>query len=238
MKKSEINLLIGFLGILIAFCAYQFVYKKVEAKTAELEQQNVQLRKEIAVLESWLPDEEFYLAETERMHGEISDIVNEFPANVLPEDDMKFAYQLDNRLSKDKFIFVESMSFTEPSVAYTTTYDTSKADNSTVNPISLNPICPVYTLYQAPVTMGIECSYGGIKQMIQTVYDKKERKGIDSIVLTFDETTGRLSGSMAMTSYYLYGTDKVYSQPDLYKIHKGTENIFGTIEGSGDVPAE
>ena len=35
MKKSDINLLLGFLGVLIAFCAYQFVYLKMEERTAE-----------------------------------------------------------------------------------------------------------------------------------------------------------------------------------------------------------
>ncbi len=238
MKKSEINLLLGFFGVLIAFCAYQFVYKKMEVKTAELENKSAQLVTEIAVLESWLPDEEFYVSETERMHDEITSIVNEFPSNVLPEDDMKLAYQMDNRVSQEKYVFIKNMSFTDPGMAYTTTYDTSGADVSTVNPITIDPIYPVYTLYQAPVSLGIECSYSGIKEMIQNIYDKTERKSIDSITLTYDNTTGRLTGSLAMTSYYLFGTDKIYKEPDLYKINKGTDNIFGTMEFSEDEAAE
>lgn len=237
MKKSELNLLLGFLGVLLAFCAYQFVYLKMEEKTAALEAQNAQMKTEIATMESWLPDQEYYGTEMERMHKEISAMVREFPANVLPEDDMKLAYQMDNRNS-GSYIFVNSMSFTDPVVSYTTTYDTSKADISTVNPISVEPLYPVYTLYNTQVNMGIDCSYSGIKGMIQTIYDKKERKAIDSIVLSFDETTGRLSGSLAMTSYFVYGSDMIYMEPELQEIHKGTDNIFGTVESSEDVDAE
>lgn len=237
MKKSDINLLLGFLGVLLAFCAYQFVYLKMEEKTASLEAQNAQMQSEIATMESWLEDEEFYLSEMERMHKEISGMVKEFPANVLPEDDMKLAYQMDNT-SSGSYVFVNSMSFTDPAVSYTTTYDTSKADISTVNPITVEPLYPVYTLYNTQVNMGIDCSYNGIKDMIETIYNKKERKAIDSIVLSFDETTGRLSGNLAMTSYFIYGSDAVYMEPDLYEIHKGTDNIFGTVESSEDVDKE
>ncbi|MBQ7920005.1 MAG: hypothetical protein IJ324_08720 [Lachnospiraceae bacterium] len=237
MKKSEINLLLGFIGVLLAFCAYQFVYVKMEEKTAALESQNAQMRTEIAIMEGWIPDREFYETEMDRMHKEISALVREFPANVLPEDDMKLAYQMDNRDSSE-YIFVNSMSFTDPAVSYTTTYDTSKADISTVNPIAVEPLYPVYTLYNTQVNMGIDCSYSGIKEMIETIYNKEERKAIDSIVLSFDETTGRLSGNLAMTSYFLYGSDVVYMEPELYEIHKGTDNIFGTVESSEDADAE
>ena len=237
MKKSDINLLLGFLGVLIAFCAYQFVYLKMEERTADLEAKNAKMRTEIATMESWLPDQEFYESEMERMNQEISAIVKEFPANVLPEDDMKLAYQMDN-LSSSSYVFINSMSFTDPAVSYTTTYDTSKADISTANPISVEPLYPVYTLYNTQVNMGIDCSYSGIKGMIEAIYNKKDRKSIDSIVLSFDETTGRLGGSLAMTSYFLYGSDTVYVEPDLYEIHKGTNNIFGTVESSKDADAE
>ncbi len=237
MKKSDINLLLGFLGVLIAFCAYQFVYLKMEEKTAALQVKNAQMKTEIATMESWLPDREFYEEEMERMHGEISHMVREFPANVLPEDDMKLAYQMDNR-DGGSYVFIKSMSFADPEVSCTTTYDTSKADISQVNPIALDAPYPVYTLYNTQVNMGIDCSYSGIKDMIETIYQKKERKAIDAIVLSFDETTGRLSGSLAMTSYFLYGSDSVYMEPDLYEIHKGTNNIFGTVESSEDVDAE
>ncbi|MBQ8821320.1 MAG: hypothetical protein IJZ82_01635 [Lachnospiraceae bacterium] len=233
MKKSDINLLLAFLGIMVAFCSYQFVYKKMEERTAALEARNAQMRTEIATMESWLPDKEFYESEMDRMHDEISRMVREFPANVLPEDDIKLAYQMDNRLTGD-YVFVNSMSFTDPVASYTTTYDTSKADISQVNPITVEPLYPVYTLYNTQVNMGIDCSYGGIKDMIETIYNKKERKAIDSIVLSFDETTGRLGGSLAMTSYFLYGTDTVYMEPDLHEVNKGTDNIFGTVESSED----
>ena len=58
VSKNELNLLIGFIGILVAFCAYQFVYKNAQVKIAELEKENVAMEIEIAKYDKILRDKD------------------------------------------------------------------------------------------------------------------------------------------------------------------------------------
>lgn len=248
ITKKEVNLLIGLLGILIAFCAYQFGYLKVMEKTEALETQNNAMESEIRQYESWMQNKDTYVSETEKMQRQIADWINEFPANALPEDDMKLAYQMDNR-NLGQYLFINAMTFSEPGLLYTTDYSAQEAQqqgaagvagatssgSSVPSAGSAGILYPVYSLYQQNTGMGIDCSYEGIKNMVERVYSDKNRKSIQSITLAFDASTGRMSGNISMNAYYVFGSDKQYSQPDLTPVRQGTGNIFGTLEGTQKV---
>ena len=81
--------------------------------------------------------------------------------------------------------------------------------------------------------MGVDCSYQGIKDMIERVYDKTERKSIEAVLLSYDETTGQLTGSLTMNDFFVFGVDKAYAQPSLTPVRDGTDNIFGSMELRG-----
>ena len=48
--------------------------------------------------------------------------------------------------------------------------------------------------------------------------------------MTFDSTSGMLTGSMNVSQYYLTGTDGTYSPTMIPVVQTGVENIFGTID--------
>lgn len=243
VSKRDINLLIGFLGILIAFCAYQFGYRNVNAKVEELNRKNVAMEAEIAKYEAWEKSRDTFVTETEVMEKQIVSWLGEFPANNLPEDDMKLAYQMDNR-SIENYLFINSMDFTEPTVVFTTDYsagatssDSAQADASaagTASPVNTTAeLYPQLSLYQSQTSMGVDCSYQGIKDMIERVYSRAERKSIEAVLLSYDETTGQLTGSLVMNDFFVYGLDKAYTQPALTPVREGTDNIFGSMELRG-----
>lgn len=228
LSKREVNLLLVFFGVLIVFLAYRFVYVKMNDKAEELAQQSAAMETEIAVWQAHLPRQEFYETETARMRMEINDWLAEFEAYILPEDDLKFAYQQDNR-NTDAYVFINSISFTEPSLLYTTNQRAENTYESSVSVMGEN-LYPTYYLYGQQTSYGLECSYDGLKSLVNNVFKEEGRKGIDSISLTFNETTGQLSGSMVMNSYFIQGLDKIYTQPDLTPVRQGADNIFGTVE--------
>ena len=39
-----------------------------------------------------------------------------------------------------------------------------------------------------------------------------------------------LSGNMTLNTYYLLGTDKVYSEPDIPAMGMGVDTLFGNVE--------
>ena len=228
LSKRDINLLLGFLGILIAFLAYQFAYVKMNKSADQLSLKSAAMEQEIAELQALLPEQEFYETETARMEKEIGELLSKFDANVLPEDDIKFAYQQDNR-NVSAYLFINSLSFTEPSLQYTTNQNTEVIYESSTVTVNGGALYPTYYLYGQQTSYGLECSYDGLKSIIKNVFKEDSRKGIDNITVTFDEATGQLTGNMVMNSYYVQGNDATNTQPDLTPVRQGTDNIFGTV---------
>ena len=228
ISKREVKLLLGFFGILIAFLAYQFGFTKMNKEAERISNECASMEKEIADLQAKLEKKDFYLSETERMKKEMNQMLSQFDTYVLPEDDMKFAYQEDNR-NTEAYLFINSMSFTDPSVLYTTGSNTDNMPQNS-NVVISDFEYPTYYLYGRQTAFGLECSYKGLKTLITDVFLAGSRKGIDTISLTFDDTTGQLSGNMTMNSYFVMGLDKPYVQPDLTPVRQGTDNVFGTVD--------
>lgn len=248
ISKRDVSLLISFVGILIGFLAYQFGYVRINEKVEAMETQNTQMRTEISQLEALQANQTFYEDETTRMQGEITEKVNEFASDVLPEDEMKFAYQQDNTATIGTRLFVTSMSFADPELLYTTNQQDAQADaaadgtttdaTTVTSPdgsvqlsdvIVAGELYPTMYLYQTQTSYGVECSYTGIKNMVKAILNDNRRRGIDTISLAYDDSTGQLNGSAIVDSYFLLGTDKTYAQPSLTPVQQGTDDIFGTV---------
>ena len=236
ISKRDINLLVGFLGILIAFLAYQFGYRNVQKEVEELETQNIQMETEIAELEALEANRDFYVSETDRMHQEISNWVGEFDSNTLPEDEMKFAYEQDNE-NLPSYLFINNMTFTDPALLYTTNQNQTnteatadQADTASANVVTVENIYPTYYLYQTQTSYGMDCSYAGMKNMVRSVLTGGNRKAVENISLVYDDSTGQLNGTVLVDTYFVVGSDKPYAQPSLLPVRQGTDNIFGKMD--------
>ena len=53
---------------------------------------------------------------------------------------------------------------------------------------------------------------------------------IQGVSISYNETDGMLTGNMTMNTYYLLGTDKVYSSPYIPDMQMGVDTIFGNVE--------
>ncbi len=240
VSKKEINLLIGLLGILIAYVAYQFGYLKLNDMAEKKAAENAKMRAEISQLQMLEPRKEQFVADTATMEEEMTAWIAQFPSGVLPEDDIKLAYQMDNR-NDDNYLFINAMSFADGQQMYVTNQNTSTDTQTSDVQLSgvvleSGSLYPTYTLYQAQVTYGIDSGYKGLKNLITNIYHTNERKAVESVSVTFDESNGRLNGSVVMNSYYVLGTEIPYAEPILTPVRQGTDNIFGTIDVAPNIP--
>ena len=230
VKKNQVALLLGVLGILAGYLCWNFGYKKFNEQAEQVKNQAVAVEAEIAKYEALEQNRDFYLSETPRYDQDITLLTNQFPSYTLPEDGMKFVYEEDNYNSKD-YMFVSTMNIAEPENVYTADYsavDQSYAPQSGVIDTS-NPY-PVYSLYAGSTGLGVTTTYKGLKDLIADIYTLQNRKSISSVILAFDGSTGFLTGSVGMSDYYLGGSTKEYMQPTLAPVELGTENPFVTIE--------
>ena len=124
VKKSEIQLLIAVLGVLLVVVTYFLVYAKFNELSDSMESQNMSLRSQVSTLEVLEQRKADYLAATEKMKTYITGFENRFPADILPEDSIMMVKNMEDATRT----YVANISFgTIGEVAYDAQ---ASADNS------------------------------------------------------------------------------------------------------------
>ena len=217
VSKKEIYLLLALVGIGIAVCAWQFGFKKINAKTDALNAETDVLKVEISKYTAVKDNIELYNTGIEDATNHIADVLYDFPAMVMEEDMIMFGRSLEKNIDDT---FVSTVAFGAPSNVYVVT---SHPVEATTMPIS-------YSLYNNAITISYETSYEGFKELVDYVRSNKNRMTIENFSLAYDENTGLLTSSTAINMYSVTGTDKEYTQQNLSGVGLGLDNIFGTIE--------
>lgn len=209
VTKRELGIALILLGFAVVLLCWRFVYQKnMDEKTAvEAEIKTLQEREsELSKLEENKP---FYEDEIERMEGENAEIISHFPANVLPENEVMYAVELE----ENSDVYFTSLVYGSPT-AITTSYEEKTG----------------ITAYDVPMSISYQSTYQGLKDAI--LYNKAQdnRMVINSVTASFDSTTGELTGAMTLDQYYMTGTENVYAQPYVPEMDHGMENIFGSMD--------
>lgn len=225
VKKSEIQLLIAVIGVLIAVCTYFLVYSSFNEKSDALEAQNVTLSSQVATLEALDQRKADYIEATEKMQSYITNFENRFPADILPEDSIMMVKTLEDYTRTE----VANIAFgSEAEVVYTPAAD---AATTATSPVSTDGTAYADThMYEVPLSISISCTYDDFKGLVRYIYNQQERESIQGVSISYNETDGMLTGNMTMNTYYLLGTDKVYSSPYIPDMQMGVDTIFGNVE--------
>ena len=80
LKKSDVNILIMLLGILIPVAIYFFVYTSFTEKTAAMNADNETLQTEVDYLQDLADHKQQYIDDTAAMQIQIDEIKSRFPA--------------------------------------------------------------------------------------------------------------------------------------------------------------
>ena len=135
VKKSEIQLLIAVIGVLIAVCTYFLVYSKFNEKSDALEAENATLSSQVATLEILDQRKADYIEATEKMQSYITNFENRFPADILPEDSIMMVKTLEDytrtEVANIAFGSEAEVVYTPAADAATTTADATAATDTT-----------------------------------------------------------------------------------------------------------
>lgn len=247
VKKSEIQLLIAVIGVLIAVCTYFLVYSSFNEKSDALEAQNVTLSPQVATLEILDQRKADYIEATGKMQSYITNFENRFPADILPEDSIMMVKTLEDytrtEVANIAFGSEAEVVYTPAADAATTTADATAATDTTTtdaaattttastSPVSTDGTAYADThMYEVPLSISISCTYDDFKGLVRYIYNQQERESIQGVSISYNETDGMLTGNMTMNTYYLLGTDKVYSSPYIPDMQMGVDTIFGNME--------
>lgn len=239
LKKTDINLLIMLAGILIAVAAYFFVYTSYTEKTAALEGENAVLATEVDELQKLADNKQMYIDETAKMNQEITDTIARFPAGVMPEDILMYAYTLENTepvyftsigIDSTQMVPVATEAPVQDAVveegAEVTeeTAEAAPAEGDAV--VATGGMQDTVFLYNTPVTYGFKSTYKSIKDIMNGMVQGQDRMNLTSVSLSYDGETGCINGTLASNIYTMDGTGKYYELLDIPGIQIGVDDLF------------
>lgn len=242
LKKSDVNILIMLLGILIPVAIYFFVYTSFTEKTAAMNADNETLQTEVDYLQDLADHKQQYIDDTAAMQIQIDEIKSRFPADYKPEDDIMYIIGVENDYGAQiPTIAMGTSSMIEVAAAAEETAEapaegaeaTDDAAGDTVDTTT-----PAISLYQTPISVSMRSSYRSLKDIVTYINTDTDRKSIDSLSVVFDTETGLLASTMAFNAYSLTGTEKEYAAPQVSGVFYGTSDIFNTGEKSAAIAAE
>lgn len=242
LKKSDVNILIMLVGILIPVAIYFFVYTSFTEKTAAMNADNETLQTEVDYLQDLADHKQQYIDDTAAMQIQIDEIKSRFPAEYKPEDDIMYIIGVENDYGAEiPTIAMGTSSMIEVAAAAEETAEapaegaeaTDDAAGDTVDTTA-----PAISLYQTPISVSMQSSYRSLKDIVTYINTDTDRKSIDSLSVVFDTETGLLASTMAFNAYSLTGTEKEYAAPQVSGVFYGTSDIFNTGEKSAAIAAE
>lgn len=246
LKKSDVNILIMLLGILIPVGVYFFIYNSYTEKTAAMNASNEVLQSEVDYLQDLADHKQQYIDDTAAMQIQIEEIKTHFPAAYKPEDDILYIINVENSYDAEvPTISMGTTSMIEVEAPVTETVDEGSPEvavegegEEAVANDTVEVATPQICLYQTPINVSMQSSYRSLKDIITYINTDSERKSIESLSVVFDTETGKLSSSMAFNAYSLTGTEKEYNTPNVGGVFYGTNDIFNTGEKSAAIAAE
>ena len=253
VSKRDILILVGFIGILFFFVAFYWVFLPAQEKVEEMQAESIQLKHQITDLTIKTNNKETYLTEMDKMIKEIQDIYQVFPVNVKAEDVILMAINQElvspmvvDSVNIEQLVPVSFEELVPPEEEHDYTYDLGENDVLGVDDEPLDSDgdavaaedsadAEIDWLYNRKATFNYGVSYEGLKRSIRHIVDQPNRMAIETLTVTFDETTGLLIGSTTLNMYLApYQAGKEYVQPDFSSVLLGTDNIFGTISIHGE----
>lgn len=183
-----------------------------------------------------------YIEATGKMQSYITNFENRFPADILPEDSIMMVKTLEDytrtEVANIAFGSEAEVVYTPAADAATTTADATAATDTTTtdaaattttastSPVSTDGTAYADThMYEVPLSISISCTYDDFKGLVRYIYNQQERESIQGVSISYNETDGMLTGNMTMNTYYLLGTDKVYSSPYIPDMQMGVDTI-------------
>ena len=248
ISRKDGALLIGVLGVLIAVLTYVYVYMPYSEKAAALESSNAVLKSRVDILQQLANNKEDMEKKTKINNQETESILDHFPVDVLEEDMIMLAVQLEEEAPFEE---ISSIAISTPAQVYVSA-DVNplveakvQALLGTTAPVATTqeqpadaaqpaePVQPAvpqtYTLYNRTGNISCTTSYTGLKNAVNYLVTRYDKSDLE-LSATYDMATGLLSADITVISSYLPGTGKLYAAPSTPFVPKGTSNIFGTIE--------
>ena len=218
LSNRDKILLLVLAGVLILFAVYMTVVKDYNAKRDAAEAQLAELTPQLQQLQEYEANQKNYAAKTTKMGNEIATQMQRFPNDIRSEHIILNAKTLQDALG----IKIQSVG-SEPA-ALLSSFQLPLKDES--GQYAMQNVYAFTTGENIQCTMG----YDQFKSLLDFIYSQNEYTALKSVSVTYDSETGGLSGTAAITKYFIVPEKYVYTKANTEGVQQGVSNPFGTVK--------
>lgn len=110
----------------------------------------------------------------------------------------------------------------------------TEGEDTELSEVEKKPEQKVSVMEMVGKVSSYEVELTGTRKQILKAFDwvsgNREPMSISAINLTFDNSTGKLTGTIALNFFSLNGNGKPYVEPDISSIVLGNKDVFGTFK--------
>lgn len=224
LSERDKKLLLLLFFLLMIAASYFFIYQPTIKKANTINHNNNQLKNQLNELTKMEEQSAANKVKIISFHDKTEKIKAKFPAGLNIEDTIIMV----DSLEKASAITISSLGFKMNEVFYPAAVNSSNhgtSDETNVSASSNN-----LTGYKSTITITYKSSYAGLKKAINFINQNPSRMTLDNMTAVYDNSTGNLSGNIAINMFSLADKNKLYVEPFINNISTGRSNIFGTVE--------
>lgn len=228
-------------GILIVLGVFLLIYQKNTERVTELEQDTSKKTNKVNFLSNLQLLVNEMKETTEQDQKEILTNSQEYPCKMTQQKVISNIYNLSKNSGiqlkaispgTEKIFFKNgefiNLSDEEDSSASDQSQDNEEApaEKNPEGKFAVNEMVGKVTNYEIELT-------GSRKQILKAVdwvKNNPEHMALSAINLSFDSSTGKLTGSFVVNFFCLNGNGKPYEEPDISSIVLGNKDVFGTFK--------
>ena len=218
MSKKTAKYILMFLGILIFMASYLLVYMDYTSKTDGLSIDISDLRTKLDTLNGYEVSLPKYRDTVAQNKTDISGVLDNFYSSARPEDFIMLATGLEDSVG----LSVTGLTFDEPAAVWAITGVADGKDDS-VPAVPLQLMC-----YKTSSTITGSMNYEQIKQALDYISRQKDVTKLNSLNLTYDSSTGFITGEFLLDKYYITGRDVPDNETKIPYTELGKSILMGT----------
>lgn len=216
ISKKDAKLLLVLLAVIIFIAGYFVVYSPYTQKAEKVEAEIAALKPELDVLQKHYDNLSVYETGIDESYATIEDTLGVYPADVRTEDLLIYAIELEKNTGVD--IRTLAFSGANPLAAF----DVVKENDGG---FAVTP----YSGSRTAMTATCALTYAQLKDLIDYVNSTPMRTTLDSVAVSYDASTGGLSGTLAMSKYFISTEGQEYEPTKVPKVSLGKDALFDTI---------
>ncbi len=229
LTLTQIRVILILVAVLLIVLTYFLVYQTNMDKAANFDNKTKEANERVTYLESLQPKVTDLEIFTSLYTDDIEDFIQSFPVKLTEQKSVYLIY----RLLISTGIDIQSITKGDITPFYYKGQLLNDAnvleENPEEEPLSEITVVGMDQMIGSSSTYTINIS-GTTKQIYKAldwISGNKEKLSIGDVSLSFDKSTGKLSGSIGINFYSMLGNGVPYKDPDISEFSIGVDNVFG-----------